>query len=120
MFNPLVWAILVVCSVVAGKIYQSKGRSRNAGLLAGCLLGPLGILLAFLTPPLLSKCPSCELMVRPQGKTCPRCGHEIPEEELLKSQDRTPRERARRLGLVVLAAFAVLILFLVLNEWTVR
>ena len=40
----------IICGFLAGYLYARRGRSLLVGFLGGFLLGPLGIVLAFVAP----------------------------------------------------------------------
>jgi len=80
--------IWVLCGIIAAVIYQSKKRSGLAGFAGGFLLGPLGILLAVLSPTYdatqddlragkLRKCPKCAELVKSEASICRYCGAEL-------------------------------------------
>lgn len=47
---PLFIAMMVVCAIGAQYIMQPKGYSATAARAVGALLGPIGVLIAFLLP----------------------------------------------------------------------
>ena len=87
----------IMCGLLAGYLYRQRGRSELVGCLGGFLLGPLGIVLALVTPAdrtalarkekeleteklrrgELKKCPYCGELIRPEAKVCRFCGREI-------------------------------------------
>jgi uncharacterized protein (DUF983 family) len=87
----------VICGLLAGYLYRQRGRSELVGFWGGFLLGPLGIILALVTPAdrvalvrkekeleteklrrgELKKCPHCGELIRPEAKVCRFCGREI-------------------------------------------
>jgi Uncharacterised protein family UPF0547 len=90
----------LVCGLVGGRIWQSKGGSYGAGFALGALLGLIGILyVGFATPkggqppaqaspsPSINsanvratkRCPRCAEDVLEEAKVCRFCGHEFPE-----------------------------------------
>ena len=75
MLYALIW---VISGLIAGYLYQQRGRSQGTGFLGGLLLGPIGLVLAFLSPTTLIKCPHCAERVQPGAKICRYCGRDIP------------------------------------------
>ena len=55
MYDAQEWIYIilfwVICGLIAGYLYRQKGRSLLIGCIGGVILGPLGILLASVTPP---------------------------------------------------------------------
>jgi hypothetical protein len=67
------WAVLSLLSAVAGAFVAAPRNAPTCGAMAGLLLGPLGVLVAFRLD-LRSRCPKC-LSRHDDGATfCPKCG----------------------------------------------
>jgi hypothetical protein len=61
-----------ICAFVAAAVASSKGANAGLGFLAGLLLGPLGIVLAFVMGG--KKCPECRGNIIPGATRCKNCG----------------------------------------------
>lgn len=81
----------LLCGVIAAAIYSNKGRSGAAAFLVGALLGPIGVLLALLTPAdaagverkqldagQMKRCPYCAELIRAEASICRYCNKEQP------------------------------------------
>jgi hypothetical protein len=71
--------IWIMCGLAAMMIYRSKGRSGALALIAGLLFGPIGVLLALLTPappppPRPRICTKCQKVSEFDSDICPKCG----------------------------------------------
>jgi hypothetical protein len=69
----LVW---LACPILAGMIAARKG-SAFAGLLLGALLGPLGVIIALLSPGSTKVCPWCRSRIDERASVCPKCTRDI-------------------------------------------
>ena len=92
-----IFAFWIICGLLAGYLYGKRGRSQLVGCLGGFVLGPLGIVLALVTPAdrtalarkereleaeklrrgELKQCSYCGELVRPVAVVCRFCGREI-------------------------------------------
>lgn len=90
----VVW---IICGLIAGYIYKSKGRSYGVGCIAGFLLGPIGIILALVSSKSdtgiqkqnqqreaklvasgeMKRCPHCAEIIRSDAKVCRYCGNSV-------------------------------------------
>jgi uncharacterized membrane protein YeaQ/YmgE (transglycosylase-associated protein family) len=83
----------LLCGVVAAAIYSNEGRPWFTALLVGLISGPIGAILAAVTPAdkagleqqaLVSgskKCPRCAEPVKAEATVCRFCGHEFVSSE---------------------------------------
>lgn len=76
----------ILCGVICAVIASNKGRSGGGWFLLGCLLGPLGIVLALvvgkdekvvaaaaLKAGTAVKCPACAELIKPEANVCKHC-----------------------------------------------
>jgi hypothetical protein len=84
----LIWILCGICSV---PIARSRGRRTPGWGIVGFLLGPIGVALAYMMPPVqeeleldalasgeMKKCPECAELVRREATKCRFCGAELP------------------------------------------
>ena len=106
--------IWIISGFIASYIYKNRGRPGIVGFLAGFLLGPLGIILALVTPSNLPKCPYCAEHVRPEAIVCKHCGRDFPA-ELRASRGQTTAVASWRgpivFGAVLLGGVILLMLY---------
>lgn len=79
--------VAVPCAVIAGWIFQSRGREYGNGAGIGLLFGPVGVLIAFAVPANPEgveanalrvgnrKCSECAEIIKIDAKVCRFCGH---------------------------------------------
>lgn len=83
--------IWLICGIIAAVIYSNKGRSGIAAFVVGFLFGPIGVILAALTPAdkaaverkavatgAMKKCPFCAELIRAEATVCKHCQRELP------------------------------------------
>src|SRR6478752_5531913 len=92
------WGLLGALIGVAAA--QRKGFSTVGGVLGGLLLGPLAILMFFMSGIFSSdesrKCPECAEFVKGDAKKCKHCGSELPPLSVTKSGAATSGASARQ------------------------
>jgi hypothetical protein len=92
-----------LCGIAAVPIARARGRRTFGWALLGFLLGPFGVLLAYMMPPKtevleldalasgeMKRCPSCAELVRSEATKCRHCGAEL---------ETRPKARLRRFTL---------------------
>lgn len=74
MLYLVIW---LLCGLVAAAIYRNKRRSWGIAFLGGLLLGPLGVILALITPAVPPErayvCTKCHKASPYQSTICPYC-----------------------------------------------
>lgn len=71
---------MVLGSLIGVAAAQRKGFSVVAGVVGGALLGPLAVLMFFVSggKNQLKKCPFCAEWVKPEATTCKHCHNDLP------------------------------------------
>jgi len=92
LFWPLLGALIGVAAA------QRRGFNVLAGLLGGMLLGPLAVLMFFVSGVTSSdkrkKCPYCAEWIKEEAIVCPHCRHDVrPKAESVAPPGRQPRSR---------------------------
>jgi hypothetical protein len=82
LFSMIYLILWLLCGIAAAAIYRDKNRSGLVGLFVGVIFGPIGLILALLTPrvpvPSASKiCPKCGTSAAWTARVCPKCGADI-------------------------------------------
>jgi hypothetical protein len=72
----MMWLAWIVCPIVGAFIGNARGRALG-GFLAGLLLGPLGLIVAFMLKPMGRECASCRGIVPAQATKCLHCGSDL-------------------------------------------
>ena len=84
----------VLCGVIAGVVGQGKGQG-CAGLLAGFLFGPLGIVLMLFTSGDRKRCVACKELVHKGATRCPKCQTELGAPEIREKYRKSKEEEER-------------------------
>jgi|LakMenEpi03Aug12_release.lakeMendotaPanAssembly.Ray.scaffolds.fasta_scaffold3432870_1 hypothetical protein len=68
-----------ICGIIAAIIGSQKSGALGAifGLLVGCLLGPIGVLWALISPGQTRQCRECRKRVDKRATRCPYCRSQI-------------------------------------------
>ncbi len=91
-----------ICGATAAYLYRQRGRSWMVGFAGGFLWGPIGILLALLSPAVTIRCPHCKGKNRPGARFCRECGREVPPESRQAPPPATAWKGPIILGLVLM------------------
>jgi hypothetical protein len=91
-------ALWLICGLVSAIVASSRGANGCGAFLVGMLLGPFGIIIAFvmpakarvavkaardgLPPAWLRECPACKSQIQVNATVCKFCQRESPAEDL--------------------------------------
>lgn len=64
--------VLVICGIIASNLGSRKGIATSSFFL-GLILGPLGILLVYISKGKTVTCPFCKKLIFQSLKVCPHC-----------------------------------------------
>jgi hypothetical protein len=103
----LLW--LGINALVGYAIGQRKNEV-GAAIAISILLGPIGWLLALVSPGNLRKCPFCAEGVKPEAKVCRHCGRELPSMPVRVAPLNALNPNVRRNIIITLSIVAVLVL----------
>jgi len=72
-----VWIITLVFGIIASLIAHGKGRNSLGWFLAGMMVGPFALIVAFLPPifreGMYARCPVCKEVIREGAESCRFC-----------------------------------------------
>lgn len=80
--------------VIAGIIGARKGEA-FVGIVWGALLGPLGILIAFLVRGDRVECAYCRELMHPEATICPHCRERVDDDEEEEEEEVTETDVPR-------------------------
>lgn len=78
-FYLIVWLIALIPCAIAGAMIGAKKDEAGSGFFLGLLLGPLGVLIAFLLRGNRQTCPFCLELIPYGAKVCAHCQRDIPQ-----------------------------------------
>ena len=124
---PLLLLSVLLLSVIPAYIAQTKGKSFGAWYVYGLFLLPITFVHSLILGRDDRKCPHCAELVKLEATVCKHCGSELEVEEAVTVKPRTFTQeeiatqkridQKDRIGaLVILAAVAGLMIFLVLTQ----
>ena len=67
---------MILCGIICSLIGSKKGEGVS-GFIVGCLLGPLGIIIALFTKGNRIKCSSCKELINQDVTKCPKCTYDV-------------------------------------------